>query len=324
MADYPMTLPPTAADLVIDKLPHCLRIQSIARLPFDDRHTLNRATLYHERATLTVEWLTRHTDVRLKVGSLVSIRWLGRPVSSRGAVRISRLVLLERSEAAINLFETIPNCWVRDRSLVRRASVMWFALSRGLQHLFNAVMWDGDRFQRYLIGPSSMGGHHIQRNGNLSHSVEVAERAVALAASETLACPEVLIAAALLHDAGKADEYHMHDGRLELTARGRLVGHRQTIVEWIAAARAQPRVVVPESHYLALIHALTCARGAPQWLGLREPQSIDAAILSTADRLSGQSELMNRHAPKNGGFGRAHRHLSGGPFVVGKEEGAHE
>jgi 3'-5' exoribonuclease len=43
------------------------------------------------------------------------------------------------------------------------------------------------------------------------------------------------------------------------------------VLEWIAAARAQHRVIVPEAHYLALLHAITAAKGAPDWLGLREP-----------------------------------------------------
>lgn len=316
MANHRSAIPRTGRDLVVELLPLCFRIQSITRLPLDALNTMNRATLFHEQAVLTVEWPSRQVDTRLAVGALVAIRWLGRPVCNGGAVRISRIVALERPLPALNLFDTVPHGWVNQRLLLRRATAMWNALSRPMQHLFNAVMWDGGRFRRYLVGPSSVSGHHNSQNGNLTHCIEVAERAVALAGSEKLACPDVLIAAALLHDAGKADEYCRINGRLQLTPRGKLVGHRHTIIEWIAAARAQPSVVVPEWHYLALIHALTCAKGAPPWLGLREPQSIDAAILSVADRLSGQSELMERHASPWSGFGRSHKHLGGPPFVV--------
>jgi hypothetical protein len=44
---------------------------------------LCQAVLFHEQAGLKVEWLCRHPDNRLTAGALVSIRWLGRPVSRR-------------------------------------------------------------------------------------------------------------------------------------------------------------------------------------------------------------------------------------------------
>lgn len=310
----PFALP--SSDSLVDKLPAILRIQSIVRLPFDMRHTLNRAVLFHEQASLTVEWVTRHVDVRLTAGSLVSVRWLGRPVSRGGAIRISRIVLLDRPDPALNPFDTIPTSWVVERDLVKRAAALWELLPRPFRHLFNAIFWRGDRFYRYLTGPSSLTGHHAERFGNLRHSIEVAERAIDLATRETRVHPGVLILAALLHDAGKADEYRLGRRQIELSDRGRLVGHRLTVLEWIAVARALYRVIIPEAHYLGLVHALTSARGVPAWLGLREPQSMEAVILSAADRLSGQSDLMVRHAPPRSGFGRYHPHLGGRPFML--------
>lgn len=305
-----------ALDMVVEKLPPILRIQSIARFPYAGAQVLNRAVLFHERASLTVEWVSRHVDVRLTAGALVSVRWLGRPRSFNGAVRIARLVLLERPDPALNPFQTVPRSWMTDRVLVRRAGALWELLPRSMQHLFNAIFWRGDRFQRYLTGPSSPVGHHSERCGNLRHSVEVGERALDLATRETRVHIGVLIMAALLHDAGKADEYRLGYRKLELSDRGRLVGHRLTVLEWITVARALHRVILPEAHYLALIHVLTCAKGAPAWLGLREPQSMEAALLSAADRISGQSDLLTRNAPRHEGFGRFHPHLGVRPFVL--------
>lgn len=306
------------ADQVVDQLPPVLRIQSIARFPFDERHMLCQAALFHEQAGLKVEWLCRQPDNRLTAGALVSIRWLGRPVSTTGAIRISRLVKLERPEASLNPFATIPHCWVKDRPLVARAAQLWEGLGRPLQHLFNAIFRDHHRFERYLDGPSSLAGHHNGRNGNFRHAVEVAERARALASHHSEAHLPVLLASSLLHDAGKAEEYRFNGRhrRFEMTERGTLLGHKHTVLEWIAAARAQHRVIVPEAHYLALLHAITAAKGAPDWLGLREPLSLDAHILSMVDRLSGQADLVARNAPTQGGFGAYHRHLGGRPYVL--------
>ena len=73
--------------------------------------------------------------------------------------------------------------------------------------------------------------------------------------------------------------------------------------------------MLPETHYLGLIHALTAARGA-EWLGIRAPVSLEAACLSAADRLSGHYELVRRAAPEGMGFGTYHPHLKGRPYVL--------
>jgi 3'-5' exoribonuclease len=119
----------------------------------------------------------------------------------------------------------------------------------------------------------------------------VAERAGALAIHHPETHLPVLLAACLMHGTGNTEEYRFN-GRFrcsEMTERGALLGHKHTVLEWIAAARAQHRMILPEAHYLALLHAITAAKGAPDWLGLREPLSLDAHILSMVDRLSGQA-----------------------------------
>ena len=87
-------------------------------------------------------------------------------------------------------------------------------------------------------------------------------------------------------------------------------------MEWIAATRALHRINMPETHYLSLLHALTAVKGAPEWMGAREPQSLEAMILSMADRLSGHLDLIQQCAPETEGFGHYHKHLKGRPYVV--------
>lgn len=166
---------PVGDDHVVKHLPLTFRVQSIARLYFDGHDKMNRAVLFHERASLTVEWLSRSVDVRIVTGGLVSIRWLGRPTCVKGAVRIARLVPLDRPEPSLNLFDTVPSNWLADRALLRRAGAHWDGLQPSFRHLFNAIFWQGDRFRRYLNAPSSLSGHHAGRSGNLRHTVDVVE-----------------------------------------------------------------------------------------------------------------------------------------------------
>ena len=116
-----VAMPRPVIDPVPSQLPHLFRVQSIERLPMPS----GRAALFHDAASLKVEWLSRQTDIRIVQGCLVSIRWQGNPVSIDGHVRIGRLVLMERSEPEADLFQTVPYGWVRDRELLQRASDRW-------------------------------------------------------------------------------------------------------------------------------------------------------------------------------------------------------
>ena len=175
---------------------------------------------------------------------------------------------------------------MKERTLVRRASALWQSASRCLQHLFNAIFWDSRRLHRYLVGASPE-GHHSWVHGNPWHTLEVAEQALKMAQGQPLACPEVLLMAALLHDAGKADEYRLGLPGLELTTRGKLVGHRNTIIR-VDRRRHRPRAHRSPSPTTGLIHALTSARGAGLARSARALHARRGPALA-ADRLSGRS-----------------------------------
>ena len=315
--DIPFDVKPTPMGSII---PSLFRVMSIERLPANGSGILNRAQLYHDAACPTVEWICRHPDTRITRGSLVSVRWSGLPARP-DTTRISRLVLSERPLPEVDLFDLVPESWVKDRSLVRQASALWECLPRGFRHLFNALFWDGRRFHRYLMGPSSLAHHHNTINGNFRHSVDVAEAARAMADTHTPIDRAILVLGGLIHDAGKADEYRYdrQRRRFVMSDAGSLIGHRDRLQQWIGAAMAAHRVIIPESQLLALLHALTAARGAPRWLGLREPMSLECSILSLVDRLSGEDEFFARLAKPGGGFGQYSQHLQGRPYVVRNE-----
>jgi 3'-5' exoribonuclease len=101
-----------------------------------------------------------------------------------------------------------------------------------------------------------------------------------------------------------------------MTDRGKLLGHKITVIEWIAQAKAKFNLLMPEDHYMALLHCLTCSPSAPEWLGIRKPAMIEAMLLSCMDRLSGTEELMQRCASNRDGWGTYHAHLNGKPYRI--------
>lgn len=267
------------------------RVTSITRLPGKGgRGVTNVAALYHDNGPCEVTWQSAKVDSRLKRGCYVAVRGIVHPPCQDNACRIQRLDLLDKPLPSINPFATVPANWVRDRALVKRASFLWSQISRPLQHLVSAVLWDGKRFERFLTGPAALSSYQPMPNANLLHAVETAEHALNLANGLVGVSTSILIAAALLHDAGKADDFRLSPDRegYSYSERGSLVGARHTVLEWLAVARSRDGVIVPETQYLALVHALTATRGAV-WLGIREPQMIEATILAVADRATSEA-----------------------------------
>ena len=180
-------------------------------------------------------------------------------------IRIDRLLPAERPLANVNLFEMVLPNWIKDRDLVRRAAALWAELPPSLAHLVNAILWDGQRFERFVTGPASLYGQHRGRNGNFRHSVEVAEVTRDLGRKSLRANIPLLIAGGLLHDAGKADTY-CYDrcgNGFRLSDRGARVGHRPTLIEWLALAHECGRVILPDDLYLALLQMIHALWGMP-------------------------------------------------------------
>jgi 3'-5' exoribonuclease len=239
-------------------LPRVLRLISLQTQEQEKGRLTFTAQLYHDSAQMRVRWSARQIDVRLRHGVLVSPRWTGPGRSEQGCLLIARLAVMERPVTDCALFETVPPGWAQDRNLIRRARALLGALPPSYRQLFDAIFWDADRFRGLCTGPSSMQGHHAERCGNLRHTVEVAEQVRALCLDRAYVHRDLAVLSALLHDAGKAVEYRVdRDGNWTLTDRGRLLGHRVTAIEWIAAALGRWGIRLPDGHAEVLLHNLS-------------------------------------------------------------------
>ena len=276
------------------------------------------AVIFHEDASLRVTWTVRQPDLRMRPGMLVGIRWTsGAPRCDGGAVVISGLFLLEKPLSQFDVFKTVPTSWVKDRALANRASMLWKSLVGSCQDLITAIFWDGDRFERFCRGPSSCNGHHQEAGGNFRHAVETAEAALALLPQFPNANPSLAITVALLHDAGKCDDYVMQAGRgTRLSDWGQLISHKSTVTLWIGEVHRLVKQQMSQKMLQSLLHAITATKG-PWELGLRDPKTPEAILLSLADNASGKGDLVARLAAEEGGWGTAHPHLNGNaPYTV--------
>lgn len=301
----------------LPSMPRLFRVVSRTATPLDANHHRMEAFLYHDRASLAVSWDVRNPDSRLKEDVLVSPRYSPNPVCEGGRLRIGRLVVIEQPIPAENLFCTVPPDWVRNRHLLGRAINLFEQLDSRYRELLTGVLWDPELFRGFCTGPSSLNGHHAERNGNLRHTIETAEAVVTLLPQHPAADPQISLAAALLHDVGKALEYAPTRNGWSFTDLGKINGHKQIVGDRIAVAAHRMRTRLPREHYASLRHAIGAAAGVSFESGYRNPITPEARLLSLADRSSGTGDLISRQAPNEGNWGRPHPHLGGqAPYVV--------
>src|SRR4051812_14635624 len=95
---------------------------------------------------------------------------------------------------------------------------------RDYRALLDAFLAD-DAFRAELRrAPCSRGGHHAYLGGLLEHTVAVATLAQETCALHPRLNSDLLLSAAILHDAGKTREFEL-GAEIALSAEGRMVGH---------------------------------------------------------------------------------------------------
>ena len=256
------------------------RLTSLMRLPAKKGTGIyNEATLFHESESLRVGWHSATVDSRLRRGDIVAVKSSGHGIFRSDVIPVVRIARIDRPVAAVNPFELLPSAWIGGNATAQRAKRLWEQLERPLQHLLNAVLWDGGRFYRYVTGPQSAADYPAPAGGNFRRCVALAEEALSLADGLPDIARGVLIAAALLYEAGRADDFLVAaDGSgLRLSERGLWIGYQQTILEWLAVARI--KVILPDALYYHLVHVLIALQRPPT-----TKVSIEAAILNVARR----------------------------------------
>ncbi len=144
----------------------------------------------------------------------------------------------------------------------------------GLRSTVAAILSDGEIRRRLRALPAAPGGHHDYAGGLLEHTVGVATVCRELCQLHPRLRPDLLLAAALLHDIGRTVELEPGPG-FRQTAEGRLLGHVHLgtrLIEERAGALA------PDAR-AELLHAVACHHDA------RAAKTAEAAVLYHANQL---------------------------------------
>ncbi len=165
----------------------------------------------------------------------------------------------------------------------------------GYRGLVSAVFSDPALADGWLAAPCTRSGHHAYRGGLLEHTVGVASLAQTLCQWHPRLNPDLLVAAALMHDVGHIRGWHL-GATFELTEEGRMLGHVAIGHEILDAAARTARV--SDEKRLALLHVVGwhhgppagrhVGSGSPEALALLRINSLEAQVKS---RLEGTGPI---------------------------------
>jgi len=175
----------------------------------------------------------------------------------------------------------VPRCPVDGNRLWER---LWELAGRvkepHLSRLLTVVFTDQDLAGRFREAPGAVRHHHAYLGGLLQHTVGVTERALGMAGSGL--DTDLLVTGALLHDLGKMDEYSWDGVSLEMTDRGRFMGH--IVLGMIAVNRLAASIPGLDGVLLdRLLHILASHHGKQEWGSPVEPCTREALVVHLAD-----------------------------------------
>ena len=145
-------------------------------------------------------------------------------------------------------------------------------------------IFSGSRWEQFLRNPAAKRFHHAYIGGLLEHTVDVAETAMAIAATMPGIDRDMVIAGALLHDIGKTEEISSDIG-FSYTDTGHLMGHITAGVLLVESA-AKKVQYLSEVERKSLIHIILShhgerEKGSPVCCATRE-----AVVVHYADEIN--------------------------------------
>ncbi len=166
--------------------------------------------------------------------------------------------------------------------------------NRHLNILCDSVLLKGDFSKRFCVAPGGKLWHHGYIGGLLEHTLAVTKICDIVAAHYDYINADLLHAAALLHDIGKADTYTITP-YIDYTDEGRLTGH---IVIGYEQVKNEIRSIegFPEELSKQLLHLILSHQGELEKASPVVPMISEGIILHYADEIDSKLNAMKRIA----------------------------
>ena len=199
-------------------------------------------------------------------GDLVAVR--GRVERFRDALQVDLKTIKRAAGEAPDPAEFLPVAYrdmeELDGFLEHLAREVY---DRDLRALLDAFLGDEGFRADLRRFPCTRAGHHAYLGGLLEHTVAVATLAFETFALHPRLNSDLLVTAAILHDAGKTLEFELA-AEIDLSEAGALVGH-VALGQQLVAERARRLDGFPDSKLHALSHCILAHHGADGLPGRR-------------------------------------------------------
>lgn len=159
----------------------------------------------------------------------------------------------------------------------------------GLRSVVERLLFEGPAAAEFRRAPCTRAGHHAYVGGLIEHTVAVATLVTETCVLHPKLNSDLLMAAALIHDIGKTEEF-TYGAEIGLSERGRALGHLHLGAEMITDASA----ALERGERDALMAVVMCHHGTDA-LRLRHFPSPEAIALYRLNALDAQVKTALEH-----------------------------
>jgi len=164
---------------------------------------------------------------------------------------------------------------------------------RDFRQLLDAFLDDASFCARFKKAPAAKNMHHAYLGGLLEHTLAVCRLVNAVCPLYPALDRDLLLAGAVLHDAGKIEEFSYETLPFNYSDRGRLEGHMVLCVQMIQEKiRLLPSF--PEEKATLLKHLVLSHHGRHEFGAPTLPMTLEAFVLNLVDDLDAKINYIGR------------------------------
>lgn len=275
-------------------LPEVVRVMTFSFEMYSQGWAEHLAHVYGDSDEMYLAWQRPFPEQRIQEGCLARVYWPTHLNIKDGVIDVVRLAPLEEPDGTVNLFETIPDEWLRNREIIDRATALIDQLPPAMRLIWNRLMWWPSDLRHYVTAPATLDDHHNGWGGNLRHAVEVAEHAERIALEVPGVSTAFLILAGMLHQLVDVVPFVWNDGRWSQSAFHVWQARRKQLQAFITTILdGHPDALSARERQL-LMQIMFAEAGIRQRSDKGGKPALELEILSLADRLSAATNLSNQ------------------------------
>lgn len=217
-----------------------------------------------------------HVDDCPKPGSVVKLEGLITEYNGAQQVTVSRIRSAGPGE--FSPAEFLPQC-------PQDVNGLYFDLQALITEITDPALRDcvaqaiEQNMPAYIEAPAAMVHHHAHLGGLILHTLDVAKKALAMAACDQRINRDMVIAGALLHDIGKVLAYDWSGATIERSTQGRCIEHVGLGLMILGPLVDKLDPLVRDQ----LLHIVASHQNKLEWGALVEPATPEAQVVSLAD-----------------------------------------